>query len=198
LRGSSCVKMDTQMCQSATSRAVRLSLVVCILTGAVALGQTDSAAPHLDWRKVGSSSVELRLAAPATGPVDHVWFSPDGRTLYAQTRSGKTFETVDFENWTASEALPARAESSASAQRLPAANAILRASASDSRRIYALADHVYESEDGGRNWTNLTAYKDQSVIGEGHHDLAASPLDSNQLVVANQHGVWQSRDGGMT
>jgi uncharacterized protein (TIGR03437 family) len=61
-----------------------------------------------------------------------------------------------------------------------------------------LADYVYESEDGGRNWTNLTAYKDQSVIGAGQHDLAASPLDSNQVVVANQNGVWRSMDGGMT
>ena len=186
------------MCQSATSRAVRRSLVICILTCAVALGQTQSESPHPDWRKVGSSSVELRLAAPATGPVDNVWFSPDGRTLYARTHSGNTFETVDFENWTATVAPPARAESSALAQRVPAPNAILRTSASDSRRIYALADHVYESEDGGRNWTNLTAYKGQSVIGAGQHDLAASPVDSNQLVVANQNGVWQSRDGGMT
>ncbi len=186
------------MCQSATSRAVYRSLVVCILSSAVALGQTQSESPHLDWRKVGSSSVELRLAAPATGPVESVWFSPDGRTLYARTHAAKTFETVDFENWTASVALPARAESSASAQRVPAPNAILRTSAADSRRLYALADHVYESEDGGRNWTNLTAYKDQSVIGAGHHDLAASPVDSKQLVVANQNGVWQSLDGGMT
>jgi len=186
------------MCQSATSRVVRRSVVVCILTSAVALGQADRAAPHPDWRKVGSSSVELRLAAPATGPVDNVWFSPDGHTLYARTHSGKTFETADFENWTASAAPAARAESTASAQRLPAPNAILRTSASDSRRLYALADHVYESEDGGRNWTNLTSYKDQSVIGAGQHDLAASPVDSSQLVVANQHGVWQSRDGGMT
>ncbi|HXA03756.1 MAG TPA: hypothetical protein VNY30_02915 [Bryobacteraceae bacterium] len=138
------------------------------------------------------------MAAPATGPVDNVWFSLDGRTLYARLHSGKTFETVDFENWTPSAAPPVRPDFSVPAQRLPAPNAILRANASDSRRLYALADYVYESEDGGRNWTNLTAYKDQSVIGAGQHDLAASPLDSNQVVVANQNGVWRSMDGGMT
>ena len=186
------------MCQLDTSRAARKWLVALCLTGAVALGQTASESARPDWRKVGSSAIELGLAAPATGPVDNVWFSPDGRTLYARTHSGKTFETVDFENWTASVAPPARPDFSGSAQRLPAPNAILRTSAADSRRIYALADQVYESEDGGRNWTNLTAYKDQSVIGGGQRDLAASPLDSNQLVVANQNGVWRSMDGGMT
>ena len=186
------------MCQLDTSRAVRKWLVACFVTGAVALGQTASESARLDWRKIGSSSIELGLAAPATGPVDNVWFSPDGRMLYARTHSGKTFETVDFENWTASVAPAARPDFSGSAQRLPAPNAILRASSSDFRRLYALADHVYESEDGGRNWTNLTAYKDQSVIGAGQHDLAASPLDSNQLAVANQNGVWRSIDGGMT
>lgn len=186
------------MCQLDTSRAACGWMVVSLLTAAVGLGQTASDSGHPDWRKVGSSSIELRLAAPATGPVDNVWFSPDGRTLYARTHSGKTFETVDFENWTASAAPPVRPDLSGSAQRLPAPSAILRVSASDSRRIYALADHVYESEDGGRNWTNLTAYKDQSVIGGGQHDLAASPVDSNQLVVANQNGVWRSLDGGMT
>jgi uncharacterized protein (TIGR03437 family) len=186
------------MCQLDTNRAARKWLVALCLTAAVALGQTASESARPDWRKVGSNAIELGLAAPATGPVDNVWFSPDGRTLYARTHSGKTFETVDFENWTASVASPARSDFSGSAQRLPEPNAILRTSAADSHRIYALADHVYESEDGGRNWTNLTAYKDQSVIGGGQRDLAASPLDSNQLVVANQNGVWRSMDGGMT
>jgi uncharacterized protein (TIGR03437 family) len=166
-----------------------------LLVGAVALGQTANGPMPPDWRKIGSESVELMLAAPATGPVDHVWFAPDASTLYARTQSGKTFETVDFENWTASAALPPRNDP-ATAERLPVDNAILRAG--DSRRVYALADQVYGSEDGGRNWTNLTAYRDQSVIGAGQHDLAASPVDPNHLAVANQQGVWRSLDGGMS
>jgi uncharacterized protein (TIGR03437 family) len=36
------------------------------------------------------------------------------------------------------------------------------------------------------------------VIGAGQHDLAASPLDPRELVVANEHGVWRSLDGGMS
>jgi uncharacterized protein (TIGR03437 family) len=187
------------MCQLATVAATRRLLIGGFLACAVALGQTASKPPDLDWRKIGNTSVELMLAEPATGPVDQVWFAPDGRTLYARTHSGKTFETIDFENWTSSTAPPPpRDESPLAAERLPAPNAILRVSAVDSRRVYALADHVYASEDGGRNWTNLTAYKDQSVIGTGQRDLAVSTLDPNQVVVANQHGVWRSLDGGMS
>jgi uncharacterized protein (TIGR03437 family) len=74
----------------------------------------------------------------------------------------------------------------------------LRPSQADSRRLYALANQVYESEDGGRTWTNLSAYKNESVIGPGQHDLAVSPVDAQQLVVANERGVWRSLDGGMS
>src|SRR5579863_3502730 len=125
------------------------SSLICFLACGVALAQTASEGPRPDWRKVGASSIELRLAAPATGPVDHVWFSTDGRTLYARTHSGKTFETVDFENWMASAAMPLQDVSSGLADRLPAQTATLRASPSDPSRVYALADQVYESEDGG-------------------------------------------------
>ncbi len=186
------------MCQVDTVGRGRRLLAASLLAGAMALGQTAEPL-RPDWRKVGSSSVELMLAAPATGPVDNVWFAPDGRTLYARTHSGKVFETADFENWTAAAPAPrSDAASAVVAERLPRPNAVLRASPADSRRIYALADHVYESEDGGRTWTNLTAYKDESVIGPGQRDLAVSPIDANQLTVANDRGVWRSLDGGMS
>jgi uncharacterized protein (TIGR03437 family) len=175
-------------------------LAAGILAGALASAQTAPESVRLDWRKVGSTSVDLKLAAPATGPVDEVWFGPEGRTLYARTHSGKVFETVDFEDWTATATFAPRfdAAGAVTAERLPAANAVLRASPADTRRIYALGDDLYISEDGGRAWTNLTAYKDASVIGPGQHDLAVSPLDANQLVVANERGVWKSMDGGMS
>jgi hypothetical protein len=129
------------------------------LAGGIALGQTATEALRPAWRKVGSSSVDLMLAAPATGPVDSVWFAPDGRTLYARTHSGKTFETADFENWAPSTASRPDSARAVTAERLPAPNAVLRPSQADSRRLYALANQVYESEDGGRTWTNLSAYK---------------------------------------
>lgn len=164
-----------------------------------AMGQAAPEPPRLDWRKMGSMSVDLMLAAPATGPVDEVWFGPEGHTLYARTRSGRVFETVDFENWTASAAPAARADSSIeiAAERLPDANSVLRASPADAHHIYALGTHLYVSEDGGRTWTNLTAYRGESVIGPGQRDLAISPVDANQLVVANGFGVWRSLDGGL-
>ena len=92
------------MCQTYTGRPGRRLLVASLLAGGMALGQTASEAQRPAWRKVGSSSVDLMLASPATGPVDNVWFAPDGRTLYARTHSGKSFETADFENWTPSTA----------------------------------------------------------------------------------------------
>ncbi len=175
-------------------------LTVSILAGALASAQTVPESVRLDWRKVGSTSIDLRLAAPATGRVDEVWFGPEGRTLFARTHSGKVFETVDFEDWTPTAAFVPHADAAgvATAERLPAANALLLTSPADARRVYALGDNLYVSEDGGRAWANLTAYKDASVIGPGQHDLAVSPLDSNQLVVANERGVWQSMDGGLS
>src|SRR5579872_1324674 len=188
------------MCRLDTGRQVRRLLIVNVMAGALALGQTSTEPLRPEWRKVGSSSIDLMLAAPATGPVGEVWFSQDGRTLYARTQSGKILQTVDFENWALAATPAARPEPVAgiAVERLPAANAVLRASPADARRIYALATQVYVSADGGRNWSNLTGYHDESVIGSGQHDLAVSPLDPNELVVANERGVWRSLDGGLS
>jgi uncharacterized protein (TIGR03437 family) len=64
--------------------------------------------------------------------------------------------------------------------------------------VYALADFLYRSDNGGRSWTNLTAFHDLSIIGAGQHALAASPADPEQVVVANDQGVWRSMDGGLS
>lgn len=188
------------MCQMDTRKALgRLGLGLLSLC-APAFAQTPSATLRPDWRKIGSASVELMLASPAGGPVDNVWFAPDGRTLYARTHSGKVLQTVDFQSWSAAAAPAPRADEPAavSVERLPAPNAVLRSSSADSRHVYALGADVYASEDSGRTWTNLTAYKGEPVIGAGQHDLAVSPADPNQLVVANDRGVWRSMDGGLS
>jgi len=188
------------MCQVATGRAVTRWLIGSFLVCAMAMGQTASGPAHPDWRKVGSSSFELMLASPATGPVDNVWFGPDRRTLFARTHSGAIFETIDFENWTPSQAPTARGDDSTAvaADRLPEPNAAVRFSSADARRLYALGRDLYASDDGGHNWTNLTGFRNQSIIGPGQHDLAVSPADANQLVVANERGVWRSLDGGQS
>jgi uncharacterized protein (TIGR03437 family) len=152
-----------------------------------------------DWRKVGSSAVELTLASPATGPVDRVWFSGDGSQLFARTASGKTFVTIDFETWTSAAAIaPAVAPLELAAARLPEPAARIVGSAADPSRVYALGRQLSRSEDGGRSWLNLTQYKSESVVGGGQHSLAVSPLDPNQLVLANDYGVWRSLDGGLS
>jgi uncharacterized protein (TIGR03437 family) len=152
-----------------------------------------------DWRKVGGASVELMLAAPATGPVDRVWFSPDGPVLYAHTVSGKTFQTANFETWVdASDVpLPPRPPA-AQAVRLPEHGANAVTTPYNRTTIYALGGHLFRSDDEGRSWTNLTAFKSAAVVGTGQHGVAVppSPADRDQLIVANDYGVWRSMDGG--
>jgi photosystem II stability/assembly factor-like uncharacterized protein len=65
-------------------------------------------------------------------------------------------------------------------------------------RIYSLGRQLFRSDDGGRTWANLTAFKDESVIGVGQTSVAASPVNPDQIVVANRFGVWRSMDGGLS
>jgi uncharacterized protein (TIGR03437 family) len=151
-----------------------------------------------EWRKVGSSAVELDLASPATGPVEQVWFSAGGSQLFARTPAGRIFATADYETWTPVELAPQPPASlSVNVSRLPEANARVLAAASPGR-TYALGRNLFQSEDGGASWTNLTQYKMASVVGGGQHSLAVSPADPDQLVLANDFGVWRSVDGGLS
>jgi uncharacterized protein (TIGR03437 family) len=152
-----------------------------------------------DWRKVGSSAVELSLAAPATGAVAQVWFSADGSQLFARTADGRTFVTFDSETWAPTEAAPDPPPTvAAGALRLPASDARLVGSPVNSSRIYALGQQLYRSEDGGESWINLTQYRSISVVGMGQQSLAVSPADPDQIVLANRFGVWRSADGGLS
>ena len=164
-----------------------------MLLGLASLGPAQS----VNWRKVGNSAVDLLLASPATGPVDRVWFSDGGGTLYARTRSGKVFETADYEVWLPSQnttepalqAAPMVARNPENGARLVAAGF---------GRVYAAGRQLYRSEDGGRSWANLTAFKTESVIGLGQHSVAISPANPDQIVVANDFGVWRSLDSGLS
>ena len=152
-----------------------------------------------DWRKVGSSSVELMLASPATGPVERVWYSAGGSLLFARTPSGKVFETADFETWAAvANVAETNTPIPATAARLPEPGARVVSTASNPSIMYSLGRQLLRSEDGGHSWTNLTAYKSESVVGSGQHSLAISPADPNQLALANDYGVWRSMDGGLS
>ena len=174
------------MCHKRTFRQA-----VLLLAAVTAAAQSTP-----DWRKVGGPAVELSLASPATGPVDQVWFTASG-ALVVRTHSGKFFQTQDFDTWTpVADVSDAAPPAIAPAVRIPEAGASVVDPPGSTSRIYALGRHLYRSEDNGRTWENLTAYKSGDVIGGGQRSLAVSPTDPDQLVVANNFGVWRSMDGG--
>ncbi len=169
---------------------------MCLLTLALAaaLGQAQS---RPDWRHIGPSSAEIRLASAVTGPVVRVWFSPGDSVLYARTRSGKTFQTADFETWSEAPGVdPPAPPEQVEAARLPEAGATVLAQGAGA--IFALKQNVYRSLDGGRSWEPLTTYKTSPVIGGGQHSVAVSRSEPDQIVVGNDFGVWRSMDGGLT
>ena len=166
--------------------------------GAVLLLALAGLAPaqSTNWRRVGNSAVDLLLASPATGPVDKVWFSDSGGTLYARTRSGKVFETSDYEVWLPSlNVVEPAMQPAPQVVRTPENGARLVVSAFG--RVYAVGRQLFRSDDGGRSWANLTAFKTESVIGLGQRSVAISPANQDQIVVANDFGVWRSLDGGL-
>jgi len=168
-------------------------LALLLIIAAVAAAQNPP-----DWRKVGGASVNLTLASPATGPVERVWFSPGGSTLFARTQSGKVFVTADFVSWSpVTDPEDAPAVTPATAVRLPETGAAIIA-ASDPATIFGLGRQVSRSQDGGHTWVNLTGYHGRAVIGPRQRSVAVSPVDPDQLVVANDYGVWRSVDGGAT
>ena len=174
------------MCHSNPMRWV----ILLTLSASVAEAQT--------WRKLGGSAIEIGLAALAGGPVAQVWFSDDGSRLFAKTQSDLTFVTSDFETWTAAPPDSQRPDLflDRAPFKVPESKSTFRQAGAG--RIYAFGDQIYSTDDGGRTWLNLTALNGHSVIGEGQHDLAASPADPLFIAVANDEGVWASHDGGLS
>jgi uncharacterized protein (TIGR03437 family) len=129
--------------------------------------------------------------------VDRVWFNDNGSILFARTRSGKVFQTADFDTWSLVETPPdPPAMLTGPVRRLPEAGARVVTTASNSARSYALGRQLFRSDDGGESWVNLTAYRSMNLVGVDQRSLAISPMDRDHLVVANDYGVWRSLDGG--
>ena len=151
-----------------------------------------------DWRHIGNSALELGLPGIATGPVDRVWYSEDGSTLFVHTRASGTFVTDDFETWKS--AAPTRIPDAldAAIERSPEAGIRVRVREAARGRMYSAGRFVHRSEDNGTNWSNLTSYNGQSILGEGLLDLAVSPRESDDITVAASTGVWRSIDGGIS
>jgi len=186
------------VCHKETTYWRRLVLAIP-LGAAVLAAQTIP----VEWRRLGNASMEIGLASPATGPVLAVWYSADGSRLYARTRPNRVFETIDFENWTAVQGVIEPSVGTAdvpppAGDRMPESGAKLVVSPVQPGRVYALGNQLYRSDDGGRSWSNLTGFRNQSIIGTGQRSVAVSPGDPDQLVVANSFGVWRSMDGGLS
>jgi uncharacterized protein (TIGR03437 family) len=64
--------------------------------------------------------------------------------------------------------------------------------------MYGIGRHAYRSDDGGVSWSNLTAYKDASILGAELADVVSRPNDPDEVVVAAASGVWRSMDGGLS
>src|ERR1700683_5010049 len=156
------------MCPNAT---VRGTVVLLAFAGTLAMAQS-----HPEWPHIGNGAIELALPAVATGPVDRVWYSSDGETLYARTHPGRTFSTSDFETWKpvqdASAVPPPDADPPAPNSPEPGARAKTRAG-----KMYGFARNAFRSDDNGSSWINLTAYKGTSILGSPLSDLAVSPLN---------------------
>lgn len=186
--------MELGVCHKGT---VPVPVRIVTLGLALAFGVLGQSLP--DWRHIGGTGIDLMLASPATGPVERVWYSANGTVLYARTAGLKTFQTEDFENWTPAVNPPdPPLMVRATPVRLPEPGALTVSASFNSTRIWALGRQLSRSDDGGRSWINLTAYKAQSVVGPGQRSVAISPADPDQVTVANDYGVWRSMDGGMS
>jgi uncharacterized protein (TIGR03437 family) len=162
-----------------------------------ALLASASLAPA-QWRRLGNSALDLRLSGLATGPMDRVQFSSTEPRLFARAGAGQWFSTTDFESWRLERSAPANLAAAAPIpDRLPEPAAMIRAT-SERGVLYAVGAHVWRSEDSGRSWTNLTQWKQTSLLGAPAADLAVSPNDASEIAVAAGTGVWRSADGGRT
>jgi uncharacterized protein (TIGR03437 family) len=185
------------VCHKGTVSRWRYLLGAAFCLGAAGFLAAQTA--PVEWRRVGNPSMEVGLASPASGPVDAVWYSPDGAQLYARTSAGRVFVTTDFENWTPAQTASPMADPSAPAvDRLPEPGAKLALAPAAPGRIYALGSQLYRSDDGGRSWSNLTGFHEQSIIGPNQRSVSVSPADADQLAVSNDFGVWRSMDGGLS
>ncbi len=154
--------------------------------------------PGSGWRRVAGTSIDEGLAGPATGPVQAIWYAAGSSGLFAQTASGRVFETDDFVHWRLNTTAIAQRASFGAAVPLSLPESGAKVQAAGARLYAAGASQLYASDDTGRTWVNLTGYGNRSVIGGGFTSLAVSPANSQDISAANEFGVWRSLDGGLS
>src|ERR1700744_3462144 len=181
----------------AVSRTVR-ELALVFAFGLLFTSGASAQEPASGWRRVAGTSVDEGLAGPATGPIAAIWYAAGSSGLFAQTQSGRVFETGDFVHWRLNTTAVAQRASFGAAVplSLPESGAKVQAAGT---RLYATGtSELYASDDTGRTWLNLTGYGNRSVIGGGFTSLAVSPANPQDVSAANQFGVWRSLDGGLS
>ncbi|MBI4891138.1 MAG: hypothetical protein HY821_10980 [Acidobacteria bacterium] len=159
----------------------------------------QSAGPRLRWRPVGNTSLATGLSSNAGGPVETVWFQSDS-SIAARLPGGRVFLTADLESWRRDDGAqpPAILPDAPAAAVAPERGAKVRAGRSGSNIVYAAGRHAWKSTDGGLNWTNLSLYKGESILGGAIRELAVDPSDEQRIVAATDSGVWFSTDGGLS
>jgi photosystem II stability/assembly factor-like uncharacterized protein len=175
--------MDTSVCRSATLLAI----------AAVSSPLWGQGPVALEWRRVGSTVLDLSLASPAGGPIDRVWYSADGSRFFAKTQSGRVWQTADFEKW---QQVTVDVPERTGTRPLGPDGALAIAHPLRASRMYAAGKFAYRSDDGGLNWTNVTRTGSESILGTKLSDAAVSPRNPEEVVVGGSHGLWRSMDGG--
>ena len=80
------------------SRRARELALICAF-GLLFTSGASAQEPASGWRRIAGTSVAEGLAGPATGPVQAIWYAAGSSGLFAQTQSGRVFETDDFVHW---------------------------------------------------------------------------------------------------
>ena len=177
------VQWTRPVCRNAS--LLILSAVVCLI----------AQSPSGGWRRIGGTTLELGLASPAGGPVARVWFSADGSAIFARNASGQTWRTNDLENWTGvtvAQAPPVEAAPVSSPE--PGARTVPQRL--QNGRLYSAGTVAWRSDDNGAHWKDISRFEGRSILGGRLVDLAVSPSNPDELVVAGENGVWRSIDGG--
>ena len=160
------------------SSSTVLGLYATLLFAGLAYAQAPAAQSiFADWRQTGNTVADAGLAGNASGPATRVWYA-DGSVL-VRTRSGRIFETSDFEHWQRSAMRVPAIPQSAPVSTLPEFGA--RAIPAGGGRLYAFGVFVYLSDDGGKSWENLTEFHGTSIVGAGLRDLSVAPGDKDEL-----------------
>lgn len=183
------------MCRRATLRFLAAAAVIAA-PGWYAWSQSTG----LDWRHIGNTVIDMAFPSVSTGPVDRVWYSGDGSILFVRTVSGRIFQTTTFEKWQRvldPKVVPPSRENPP-AESMPEARLKAASQSAGSSRLYGVGRDAYRSDDSGLSWSNLTAFKGVSILGGELSDVAASPRDPDEVVVAAASGVWRSLDGGLS